>query len=65
MLAGDLIHGTPSATNLMELKSHCGIKNLVHTDGKNKVIVGKGWNKRFMEQNQQVITRCGLKVRDR
>jgi hypothetical protein len=65
MLAEDLIHGTPSATNLMEFKRQRGVKNLVHSDGKNKVIVGRGWYKRFMERNKHVIIRRRLKVRDR
>jgi hypothetical protein len=55
MLAEDIIHGTPSAKNLMDFKRHRGINNLVHTDGKNKVIVGKGWYKRFMERIKHVF----------
>jgi hypothetical protein len=65
MLAEDLIHNTPSAINLLEFKRKRGIQNLYHLGDTQKVIVGNGWYKRFMERNKKVIIRRRLKVRDR
>lgn len=68
-LAEDLVHQTKASTNLVNFKKRRGILRrgilrLYHEDTQ-KVIVAKGWYKRFIERNKDVIIRRRLKVRDR